>query len=61
MRTTRYDVALDVRTGVRGEIRSMGDLTDLIADALEARGLEEHDYYVEVKGPPEIHIGVSRA
>lgn len=39
--------------------RSMGDVTDVIADALEkAFGVTEDEYAVVVHGPPELRIGI---
>lgn len=55
MEITHYSIEVDVR---RCFAPGMAALVNAVADELERRGCEEHDYDVIVKGPPELRIVV---
>jgi len=57
--TNHYWLEVDVRSDLVKSLRSVDDLVDIVCAGLEARGIEESDYYVEVHGPPEVRIGVT--
>ena len=53
-----YSLSVDIRSDLTHSLRSMDDLVDIVCSGLEARGITDADYYVEVHGPPELRIGV---
>jgi hypothetical protein len=57
--TNHYTLEVDLRNDIDASVRSMAQLVDILCAALEERGFCEHDYYVEVKGPPELSFGVT--
>lgn len=54
-----YSLSVDIRSDLTNSLRSMDDLVDIVCTGLEARGITEADYYVEVKGPPELRFSVT--
>ena len=59
MNTNHYTLEVDLRNDIDASVRGMAHLVDILCAALEERGFCEHDYCVEVKGPPELSIGVT--